>query len=91
MTIEILEYRPLAVDAIVKPSKFPKIGHLKVQISPKLSVWLDVLKTDKSFFFRVPAVKAGDKWEPAYIFTEHAEFGKYIMESLGNEFKAKFL
>ena len=42
-------------------------------------------------WFRIPNVKTGEKWSPAYHFVEKEDFGKWVTEELKNVFKNKYM
>lgn len=91
MKAEIVEYFPVALDA-KKSSNFPKLGTLKIKILDKMIMILDVIEgKNKSFFFKIPSTRVGDKWEEVYYFIGKPDFTKWVKEEIGDAFKAQYL
>lgn len=92
MSIEILEYVAVPPD-MLNMSKFPKIGSLKLKLTPQINIWVDILKGKQpgAFYIHVPTTRVGDKWAACYEFSNQPQFGKYLMEQFGEIIKAKYL
>lgn len=90
MSIEILEFVETPIGTPQKPG-WKRLGMLKVLVG-KMELWLEVMESkDGNPWFRIPNIKAGEKWMPAYYFQEKAEFGKWATEELKNVFKNKYM
>jgi hypothetical protein len=91
MSLEIVEFVPVSQDTPQKPG-WIKLGMVKLQVGAKFEVQMEVIKgKDGNPWFRIPNVKVGDAWKPAYHFTEKTDFGKWVTEELKNEFKNKYM
>ncbi len=90
MSIEIIEFVPIAMGSNQKPG-WEKLGTVKLKVS-KLEVQMEVIKGKFGDpWFRIPNIKTGEKWSPAYHFSEKEDFGKWVTEELKNVFKNKYM
>lgn len=91
MTIEILDFIPVSLDTIQKGT-WVKIGHVKLKISSDIQIVMEVIKgKDGGFWFRIPNVKVGNEYKPAYDFTQDQEFGKNVTKQIKDEFKIRYM
>lgn len=90
MSLEIVEFIPLALDAVQK-GNFVKLGHVKLRVSDELMIVMEAMQgKDGGVWFRVPNLKMGDQFKPAYEFNDN-EFTKNVSKQIKDEFKAKYM
>lgn len=90
MTIQIEEYKPVAMETVHKNPNFQKMGHIRI-VGKTLDLWLEVIKNKNgAVFFRVPQIKIGDGWKKVYTVVGKEDFEGWVRSELGREFEAKY-